>query len=164
MRRISWPRVDSDSVPNCWTMRRSADWRRSGSCSLFAPKGAKERRRMCRRRGCQQSEQYGAANHQRLTVQLRRTLDGDDRSVGSCGLIRSGHSILAWVAQAILPACRQAGLCRKLLSAVSSRCEETLAALGWFWWDRPAYRRLQPVLLRSLSAMWRESQDRRIAA
>src|ERR1700722_10914214 len=40
MRRISWRRVDSDSVPNCWTMRRSADWRRSGSCSLFAPNGA----------------------------------------------------------------------------------------------------------------------------
>src|ERR1700720_2002674 len=42
MRRISWRRVDSDSVENCWTMRRSADWRRSGSCSLFAPKGAEE--------------------------------------------------------------------------------------------------------------------------
>jgi hypothetical protein len=42
MRRISCRRVDSDSVENCWTMQRSADWRRSGNCSLFAPKGELE--------------------------------------------------------------------------------------------------------------------------
>jgi len=40
MRRISWRRVDSDSVENCWTILRNAPCKRSGNCSLFAPNGA----------------------------------------------------------------------------------------------------------------------------
>src|SRR5579864_7904486 len=42
---------------------------------------------------------------------LRGPFNGDDRGVGSCSLIRSGHSILAWVAQAFLPVPQVARSC-----------------------------------------------------
>src|SRR5579864_4897433 len=42
---------------------------------------------------------------------INGAFNGDDRSVGSCGLIRSGHSVLAWVAQEFLPVPQVARCC-----------------------------------------------------